>query len=378
MTTPKEFEGRRRRVHRAMSDAGLDVLIVAGRGLIGQHGYLMYLTGYVPVIRAAYCVMAAGRPPILLVTTSSDIWLARRSGAVADIRLMTPGKDDPTGSAKAIREIVAESKLASPRVGVVGLEDIVSAAEYLSWVNHIPAAVLSPATAVLGAVKAIKTPTDIAAMRATARICDDALDSLLAALRAGKSLREATGVAEGQLRRDGAVEVLVYCSEHPHFLHRPSAAKPESGMLLTVFVEASNADGYWIELARMVAIGELDAAQRRIVALSLSAMDVAQSNLRHGVTAGAAYAVIEREINRGGLTTGLWYGHGVGVDHDQPAIGRDVPTPLEANMVIALHPHIVDEAAGVGASLCDTFLIDAEGGAPFSRHARDLIAIPPA
>jgi Xaa-Pro aminopeptidase len=376
MTTPEEYEGRRRRVQRALADAGLEALIIAGRGLIGQHGYIMYLTGYIPVIRPAYAVMVAGQAPILLVTTPSDIWLARRSGSIADIRLMTPGAGDPTGSAKAIRDILAQSGLTSARVGVVGMEDIISAAEYLSWATHIPTAVLSPATAVVGAVKAIKTPADIAGMGATARICDDAFDALVAALRAGKSLREATGVAEGRLRRDGAVEVLVYCSEHPHFLHRPSAALPEDGMLLTVFVEASNTDGYWIELARMVAIGALGIAQQRIVALSLSAMDVAQSTLRQGMTAGGAYAAIEQEINRGGLTTGLWYGHGVGVDHDQPAIGRDAPTPLEADMVIALHPHIVDDVAGVGASLCDTFLIGAAGGTPFSRHARDLITIP--
>jgi Xaa-Pro aminopeptidase len=295
---------------------------------------------------------------------------------VTDIRLIAPGKDDPTGSSKAIREILAENGLTSPRLGIVGMEDILSAAEYLSWARFIPDAILIPATAVMGGVKAIKTPADIAGMRATSRICDDAFDDLVAALRAGKSLRQATGAAEGRLRAEGAVEVLVYCSEHPHFLHRTSAAMPAAGMLLTVFVEASNADGYWIELARMVAIGPLDAARQRIVALGLSAMDVAQSTLRQGMTAGSAYAAIEQEINRGGLTTGLWYGHGIGVDHDQPAIGQDVPTPLEAGMVIALHPHIVDDAAGIGTSLCDSFLIGPMGGTPLSRHARDLVTVP--
>ncbi len=358
-----------------MASAGLDALVVAGRGVIGQHGWLMFLAGYCPVIRPAFAILIAGRAPILLVTTPADVWLAGRRSLLEDIRLMHPGENDPTGSAAAIRDGLAEAGLRHGRVGVVGLEDIIPAAEYFSWRSALPEVELVGATGVMGGVKAIKTAADIAGLRQAAAIVDDAMDDLLGALSARRSLREATGAAEARLRAEGAVEGLVYLSEQPHFLHRPTDAHPEPGMLLTVFVEASNEDGYWIELARMVAVGPIDAARTRIVELSLRAMDCAEETLRPGMTGDGAYRRIADLIAAGGLHSGLWYGHGVGVDHDQPVIGRDVATTLEENMVIALHPHIVDEAASLGASVCDTFLVGAGASTPFSRFPRDLITI---
>ncbi len=358
-----------------MAAAGLDAMVVAGRGVIGQHGWLMFLAGYCPVIRPALAILMAGRAPILLVTTPADVWLARRRSPLEDIRLMHPAENDPAGSAAAIRACLAEAGLANPRVGIVGLEDIIPAAEYLAWRQALPKVELVGATAVMAEVKAIKTAADIAGLRLTAAMVDAAMQDLLAALCARRSLRAATGAAEARLRAEGAVEVLVYLSEQPHFLHRPTAAHPEPGMLLTVFVEASNEDGYWIELARMVAVGPIDAARTRIVDLSLRAMDCAEATLRPGITGDGAYRRIAAAIEAGGLQSGLWYGHGVGVDHDQPVIGRDVPTKLVQNMVVALHPHIVDEAAGLGASVCDTFLIGAAGATPFSRLPRDLITV---
>ncbi len=375
MIEPEAHFARCDQLNTAMAEAGLDALVVAGRGVIGQHGWLMYLAGYCPVIRPAFAILIAGRAPILLVTTPADVWLARRRSPLDDIRLLHPGPNDPTGSAAAIRDCLSERNLTTPKIGIVGLEEIIPAAEYFSWQQALPSAQLVGATAVMAAVKAIKTPTDIAGLRQTAVIVDNAMGDLLAALRDRRSLREATGAAEARLRAEGAVEILVYLSEQPHFLHRPTAAHPEPGMLLTVFVEASNEDGYWIELARMVAIGPLDPARARIVNLSLRAMDVAQATLRPGMTGDAAYRHIADTIASGGMQSGLWYGHGVGVDHDQPVIGRDVATTLEPNMVIALHPHIVDEAAGIGASVCDTFLINDTGATPFSRFPRDLITI---
>jgi Xaa-Pro aminopeptidase len=206
-------------------------------------------------------------------------------------------------------------------------------------------------------------------------MADDAFLVLCDALRDGASLRAATGAAEGRLRADGAIEILVYLSEHPHFLHRPSALVPLAGTLLTCFVEASTEDGHWVELARLIGIGPLDAPRQRIAALSERAMQCAQDSLVPGRTAGDAYRRIAEEIARGGLTSGLWFGHGVGIDHDAPVIGQGVDTVLLPGMVIALHPHLSDEAAGLGASLCDTFVIGDGAARPLSRLPRDLVSL---
>ena len=54
---------RERRIQRlwtALEDEGLDALVVAGKGLIGQYGALEWCAGYVPVVRGAYAVLTPG------------------------------------------------------------------------------------------------------------------------------------------------------------------------------------------------------------------------------------------------------------------------------------------------------------------------------
>ncbi len=373
----QEYQSRRDKLHAAMARDGLDALVIGGRGVIAQNGFLIYLTGYCPVIRPAYAVLAASGDPVLLVTTSSDQWLARRGGFDGEIRVLRPADDgtDPMGSVAALRELLH----ASEKVGVVGLEEIIPAAEFLRWRAALPGVAFTPATPVMAQVKAVKSARDLDGMRAVATSVDAAFAALLEVLRAGGSPAAAAGAAEASLRAAGAVEILVYVSALPHFLHRPDTAPPAAGSLITAFVEASDTNGYWVELARLIAIGGLDERKRHLAAQSLAAMHRAETSLHPGNTGGLAYAAIAREIEGSGLSSGLWYGHGVGVDHDLPVIGRGNDTPLEPGMVIALHPHIVDasagEAASIGACLGDTFVI-AEGGATkLSRYGRDIVAI---
>ncbi len=370
-----EYRTRRDRLHAAMAAAGLDALVVGGRGVIAQNGFLIWLTGYCPVIRPAYAVLLPGRDPVLLVTTPSDVWLARRQGITDDIRVLAPAEGDAMGSATALRTLLADSA-AHPRIGIVGLEDIVPAAELLRWQTAIPDANFISATELMWGAKAIKSPRDLAGMRAMAAHLDTAFSALVATLAEGGTQAEAAGAAEGHLRGAGAVEILVYVSSFPHFLHRPETTPPSPGNLVTAFVEASDTDGYWVELARLISAGPLDARRRHVAEHSLTAMQCAEDSLRPGQTGGAAYEAIARTIAAAGLTSGLWYGHGVGVDHDLPVIGRGNDTVLEPGMVIALHPHIVDAGDDpVGACLGDTFVISEGGATPLSAHPRDIVAI---
>jgi len=378
-----ERQARRDRLQSAMRAAGLDALVVGGRGVIGQNGFLIYLTGYCPVIRPAYAVLRAEGEPVLLVTTPSDQWLARRGGFTGAIMVLAPDGDgaDPTGSAAALRELLG----GGGRVGVVGLEEIIPAAEFARWRQAMPELAFTPATDVMARVKAVKSERDLAGMRRVASLVDAGFGALVQALREGGSPAAAAGAAEASLRAAGCCEILVYVSAFPHFLHRPETTPAPPGSLLTAFVEASDADGYWVELARLIAIGTLSARDRRLAELSLAAMERAEASLTPGSTGGAAYEAIARRIGADGFSSGLWYGHGVGVDHDLPVIGRGNDTVLEPGMVIALHPHIVDasagEAASIGACLGDTFAISAAGAAPLSAHGRALVTIaspPPA
>ena len=76
--SPETFAHRLERVWEAMGEHDYHALVVAGRGIVGQNGFLEWLTGYCPVIRHAYAVVRPAQRPLLVVPTTADAWYARR------------------------------------------------------------------------------------------------------------------------------------------------------------------------------------------------------------------------------------------------------------------------------------------------------------
>src|SRR5215472_18183753 len=99
-------EERLPRVWAALEGEGIEALVVAGKGLIGQYGTLEWCAGYVPVVRGAYAVLTRGDEPALVVTTAADAWYARRNTGLADVRVAGQGDilseyDDPASGVAA-------------------------------------------------------------------------------------------------------------------------------------------------------------------------------------------------------------------------------------------------------------------------------------
>ena len=55
-----------------MTAADLDALVLAGRGVIGQFGYIVYLRGYTPILRVSYGLLRPGGEPTLFVPSHVD------------------------------------------------------------------------------------------------------------------------------------------------------------------------------------------------------------------------------------------------------------------------------------------------------------------
>ncbi len=357
----------RRRVERIwgrLEGERIDAIVVFGHGVIGSYGYLAYTSGYAPVVRAANVVLCPGADPIAIVATGADAWYARNRAGIADVRVAGQGdilsEYDDLGA--SVAALLAERGASAGRIGVVGMRHAASAWEAERLRALLPDAELVDVTHAVAAVKAVKDPEDIAELEATAAIGDDALDALLAQLRPGMTGWEANGVIEGAARAQGVKDALIFVSAGAYFLERPTDEPFADGDLLTVYVEIIGPTGYWIELARLVALGELDDDRAAIAASCLEAARSAEALLEAGRSAGEAAGAIDDVAERAGIRVGIWHGHGVGVDHDAPVITAGDATPLERDMVIALHPNFSTADERLGASVADTYVIGA--GAP--------------
>jgi Xaa-Pro aminopeptidase len=358
-------ERRLQRLWAALEGEGLDALVVAGKGLIGQYGALEWCAGYVPVVRGAYAVLTPDAEPALVVTTAADAWYARRNTGLAEVRVAGQGDilseyDDPASGVAALAP-------ATGRIGVAGLRHVMSSWEADRLAAALPQAELVDVSAQVAAVKGLKDPEDIEELKATAAIADTAFEAFLGHVAAGVTGWELNGEVERVVRAHGTRDALVFISAGAYFLERPAADPVRNGDLLTVFVEIVGPTGYWIELGRLVAVGRLDDERARLADTCLAAARKAEGRLVAGRSAADPARAIDAVAEAAGLRVGIWHGHGVGVDHDPPVITAADATELVPGMVISVHPNFSTADERLGASVADTYVL---GDGPPERLSR--------
>jgi Xaa-Pro aminopeptidase len=362
-------------IREAMEERGFDALVIAGRGVISQYGYLEYVAGYCPVVRLAYAVLGRDGDVAYIAPNTADAWYARRLAALEDVRVAGQGDvfSEYDDLAAGVVSALEEHGAASGRIGVVGMRHIVPVAEYEALRTGLRAAELVDATSLVADVKAVKAEEELDEIRRTAAIADAGFEAGLARLEPGATGWEVSAAIEQAARVLGARgEILVFLSGDPYFLGRPDAHPFAAGDLVTAYIELTGPTGYWLEHASLVALGGLDDARARLAEATLEAAEAAQRELRPGNVAGDVARVMDDVVERHGLRSGIWHGHGVGIDHDAPVITASDPTPLVERMVVAIHPNFSAADESVGASVADTYIVRDGDPERLSRIPREL------
>lgn len=370
------LQRRAARARELMAAEGLDGLIVPSRGFITQYGDAEFLSGYMPVARVAYAVLTRnGRGPVLVVPTNADRWYAGRRPEPPEVRLagegdVVSGRDDLPGGAA---EILAEEAVECGRIGVSGLRNVLSVGEFEGLRRALPNADLVDAAPLVSRLKLLKEDEELRELRRTVDIADAGFIAAREALGRGATDAEVDGEIRRAVHARGARDALVFVSADAYFLGRPYGRRFGSGDLVTVYVEIVGPTGYWVEVGGLVALGTPGAEQLRVAEACLEATRRAEENLRPGRTAADVARAIEDVARAGDLHSGLWHGHGVGVDHDAPVISVSDDTPLAAGMVISVHPNLSTADERAGASVVDTYLVT--DGAPerFSRVPQQIL-----
>ena len=349
----------------AMQDEGYDALIVAGRGLLTQYGYLEYVVGYCPLVRLTYAVVIPGQQPVLVTPTSSDAWYAKMATDLTDIRVAGQGdvisKQDNLPA--AVAQVLVDYKLDRGRIGMVGLKHIVPVGDYEDFVAALPDTRLEDATAVVGRAKAVKSAEEQAEVLRSCEIADAGMRAFEERAAIGVTGWELWGDMQRAVRSRGAREVLIMVSSDPFFNAPPFETPLRDGDLACVYTEITGPNGFWVEKASLYEFGTTDDAKRRMAELCLESHAAAAEKLVAGSTAAEVAGALEATVTGHDVEFGIWHGHGVGVDHDTPVITKTDSTELVPGMVIAMHPNFTNHEQTVGASVSDTYIIQESGRA---------------
>src|SRR5208282_3902840 len=128
----------------------------------------------------------------------------------------------------------------------------------------------------------------------------------------------------------------------------PGHRKVAGDDLLLYSLEVTGAGGYWVEFSRALIQGTLSPTTQK--------MESARKLMRHGELASNVHRTVADIFARHGFALGHLSGHSIGMTMlEYPAIGAKSDVPLEENMIVSLHPQVVDQEGTVCLYTQDTY-----------------------
>jgi Xaa-Pro aminopeptidase len=343
--------------------------------------------------------LAAREADLLLVTDLVNVrWLTGFTGSsaaailgregerrfVTDFRYLTQSAEqlDPTWEREIAVDLLAGVVKGLPSSGDLRLafEDAhMSVKDHAKLAGMLRAGIeLVPAGDAIGALRAVKDEGELEAIRAAARLADDALTEVLGRGLVGRTERDVALDLEFTMRRMGAEAAsfppIVAAGEHgalPHAVPRDVAIP--SGTLCVIDWGAQ-LDGYASDCTRTYATGDIDPRDAEVYALVERAQEAALAAVRPGPTGRDVDAVARAIIDAAGHAEhfGHGLGHGVGLAvHEGPRLSKQGDTALAAGMVVTIEPGVYVPGA-VGVRIEDLVIVTDDGAEVVSSLSKDL------
>jgi Xaa-Pro aminopeptidase len=217
-------------------------------------------------------------------------------------------------------------------------------------------------------LRAVKDGAEIDALRAAAKLADEALEEVLVAGLVGRTELDVALDLEFAIRRRGAQSVsfapIVAAGAHGALPHASPRNVPIEANTLVVIDWGAQLDGYASDCTRTFATGELDARDRAVYDLVLLAQEQALAAVRPGPTGREVDAVARSIIDEAGHGEhfGHGLGHGVGLEvHEGPRLSKIASdVPLAAGNVVTIEPGVYVPGA-VGVRIEDLVVVTDDG-----------------
>jgi Xaa-Pro dipeptidase len=254
--------------------------------------------------------------------------------------------------------------------------------EYRLLEKAAPQAAFLPANESIAALRMHKSADEINAMQEAARIAQDALQAALPVIKIGASEKEIAAELVSQLLAFGSDPRLPFFpivsggpnSANPHAA--PSDRRLSAGDLLVIDWGA-NVNGYFSDITRTFAIGEVDPEYRLIAEIVLKANQAGHAAARPGIPIGevdrAARGIIE-EAGYGAYFTHRT-GHGLGLEgHEEPYVRDDNQMILLPGMTFTIEPGIYLPNRN-GVRIEDDIVITTNGCQSLTDLPRELVTL---
>jgi Xaa-Pro dipeptidase len=366
------FVERLSRLSQSIQAAGLEALVLnPGPSMVYLTGLHFHLSE-----RPYVMIFCPGQEPVLILP---GLELVKAHTSPIKFKLFSFG-DNPATWAGVFKQACASLGLGHAKVGVEPNQ--LRFLELRLLEGGAPAAIFESAAGILASLRMAKDTHEIASMSKAVGVAQRALQALLPSIRVGVTELELASELTVHLLKAGGDSGLPFApivaggpnSANPHAVPTDRPLAP--GDLLVIDWGAS-VEGYFSDLTRTFAIGQVDPELANLAKVVLEANAAGRGAGKPGLPAGmvdhAARGVIEKAGYGPYFTHRV--GHGLGMEgHEEPYMFGENEMLLAAGMTYTVEPGIYLPGRG-GVRIEDDVVVTTNGSRSLSDYPRELTVL---
>lgn len=370
-TSSAELERRWAAIRSAMTDAGLDAIVMQNTSdWVG--GYVRWFTdnpagnGYPRTVifysDAPMTVIEMGEFDAIRELGGNDPVHRGVGRIVHTPSFVSIGYTNNYDSDLAIAEL--------KRTGVKNIGILTPGAlphSLVDALNNLAGGEVVDATELVDQIKAIKSPEEQELIRLVAKLQDKVFSSVCDFIRPGLRDIDIANFAQSEAHKLGSDQGIflgtsAIVGEASRFASRQMQGRTiGSGDHLSLLIEINGPGGMYVEMARTMVLGHATNELNEAFAVVKEAQEYSLSLLKPGVLASDVASAHDEWMIAHNLPPELrLYSHGQGVDMvERPLIRRDETMAIAEGMNLAVHPGYDDGT--VFAVICDNYIIGPNG-----------------
>lgn len=375
-----EFTGRLERLKAAMKDEKLDAIL-----LFAQES-MYWLTGYDTF---GYCffqtLVVKADGSMVLLTRSADLRQARHTSNIERIEIWVDRVNaDPTMD---LKNLLSDLDLLGMRIGVeYDTHGMTGRVARMLDQQLTSFGQMIDASSLVGKLRLIKSPAEIAYVEKAASLADDALDAALPLIRPGGSEADILAAMQGAIFAGGGdypANEFIIGSGTDALLCRYKAGRRALDAQDQLTLEWAGVSAhYHAAMMRTVVVGEPTNRHRELYSACRETIQAVEMVLRPGNTFGTVFRrpCQDHGRTRSGATSAeclrLFAGRPLLalLDGAADVSSRLNPQEILPNMSLFVHMIIMDSDTGTAMTLGQTYLTTDGAPKPLSRYGLDFIS----
>jgi Xaa-Pro aminopeptidase len=230
---------------------------------------------------------------------------------------------------------------------------------------------------ILKKMRMIKDETELSSMEKACRLTDLGVDIARRLLAPGKKATEVAGEVERQLKEKGAqaVGMSLATGADTSLPHAGTSSAPISDGDLAWLDLTVSMDGYWGDITRTYAVGNVSEEMKRVYRVVLEAQENARIKARPGMSGAEVDALARDVIASYGYGDYFVHrtGHGLGLEvHEDPYVVASNHVPLPVGSIFTIEPGVYLPGKG-GVRIEDDVVLTEKGARSLTSYPRDLL-----